>query len=83
MKKKINQINNVNKSYKRFDWIRTSNLLHSTPMLYHLSYFGSYELPFKCNRGTGKRVLSSNEFLNLNHALKPRVTKHISFVSKT
>ena len=54
-------------------------------MLYHLSYFGSYETPFKCYtcRWTGKRVIKSDEFLNLNQALNPLVTKYISFVSKT
>ena len=31
----------------------------------------------------GKRVLNWDEFLNLNHALKPRVTRNISFLSKT
>ena len=31
---------------KWFVWIRTGNLLHSMPTLYHLSYFRSYELPF-------------------------------------
>ena len=62
--------------------IRTSNLLHSTQSLYHLSYFGSYDLPFKCNRWTGKCVLL-DESLNLNPALNPLVTWYLSFVSKT
>ena len=74
----------MNELYKK--WIvgiRTGNLLRATPMLYHSRYIGSYELPFKCYRWTGERVLSWYEFLNLNHALKPLVTRHLTFMSKT
>ena len=53
----------MNESNRIFGGIRTSNLLNSMPMLYHLSYFGSYELLFKCNKWTGKRVLSWDVFL--------------------
>ena len=67
---------------KSFVGIRTSHLLLSKPMLHHLSYFGSYEIPFKCYRWTGKCVLSWGEFLNINHTLKPLITKHKCFVSK-
>ena len=68
---------------KWIDGIRSGNPLHSTPTLYHLRYIGSCQLLFKCYRWTRKRVLSWDEFLNLNHALKPLVTWHIIFVSKT
>ena len=33
---------------KWIDGIRTSNPLHSIPTLYHLRYFGSCEMLFKC-----------------------------------
>ena len=69
-------------SWKKSE-IRTSNLLHSTQTLYHLSYFGRYELPFKCHIWTGKRVLIWDEYLNLNPALNPLVTCYLNFVSKT
>ena len=44
-------------SFKKQIEIWTSNLLHSTQALYHLSYFERYDLPFTCNRWTGKHVL--------------------------
>ena len=30
---------------KYFIGIRTDNLLHTTPTLFHLSFFGRYEIP--------------------------------------
>ena len=78
--KKKQQIN------KQHEWIlekkseiRTSNLLHSTQTLYHMRYFWRYHLPFKCNRWTCKCVLIWDESLNLNPALNPQVTWHLSF----
>ena len=53
----------MNELYKYgLDWIRIGNLLHTTPTLYHLSYFGSYEIPFKCYRWTSRLVLGLDDF---------------------
>ena len=50
--------------------IRTSNFFHATQTLNHLSYFGLYDLPFKCNRWIGKRVLIWDDFLNQKPCFK-------------
>ena len=50
MKKNNKYTNNTNEFLKKKSKIRTSNLLHSTHTLYLLSYFGRYDLLFKCNR---------------------------------
>ena len=42
--------------------------------LYHLRFFGRYDLPFEFNKLTGKCVLIWDESLNLNPALNPLVT---------